>query len=233
MKCRCFCRLKKRSMSTIIRSELKGVYRTLFSCYGPQGWWPADSVFEVIVGAILTQNTAWGNVEKAILNLKGAGIMEPDAMRKVRLGKLARLIRPSGYYNLKARKLKSFMEFFYREYGGDLKLMKRERIETLRPKLLSVWGLGPETVDSILLYALGKPSFVVDAYTKRLFNRLGFLDGSEDYGEVKKIFEDNLGRNAKLYKEYHALIVEHCKRFCLKNKPDCRGCDVSHSCMKP
>ncbi|MCX6695663.1 MAG: endonuclease III domain-containing protein [Candidatus Altiarchaeota archaeon] len=211
-------------------SRLTVVYDVLFSEYGPRDWWPAETPFEVAVGAILTQNTAWGNVEKAIVNLKSRGFLEPDAMRNASERVIAGLIRPSGYFNLKSKKLKSFMDFLYDEFGGSMESMKRERTGKLRQRLLSVWGLGPETVDSILLYALEKPSFVVDAYTRRMFQRIGFLEGSEGYGEIKSLFEEKLPKDVQLFNEYHALIVEHCKRMCLKNKPKCNECCLKMRC---
>ena len=206
----------------------------MFSGFGPQGWWPARTSFEVAVGAILTQNAAWSNVEKAIANLESEGLLLPDAMRGVSEKRLARLIRPSGYFNIKAKKLKAFVNFMFDEFGGDLKAMREDGLKELRSKLLSVWGVGPETADSILLYALEKPSFVVDAYTKRLFCRLGVLDGSESYDEVKRLFEENLPKSVELYNEYHALIVEQCKRACLKSRPRCGECLLRAYCrFKP
>jgi endonuclease-3 related protein len=212
------------------KSSLDGVYRILFSEFGPQGWWPAETPFEVIVGAVLTQSTSWSNVEKAIGNLKAAMLLKPDALRKVDVRKLAGLIKPSLYYNIKARKLKSFLKFFYGEFDGRMDLMRETPLDELRPKLLNVWGVGPETADSILLYALNKPAFVVDGYTRRLFTRLGLLKGNEDYEEIKKMFEAGLKKDVQLYKEYHALIVEQSKRTCLKNKPKCKECKLKKQC---
>ncbi|MFH1789337.1 MAG: endonuclease III domain-containing protein [Candidatus Altiarchaeota archaeon] len=215
-------------MDTTERRLLE-VYDLLYSAYGPQRWWPADSAFEVCVGAILTQSTSWANVEKAIGNLNRENILSPEGLKTVRADKLSQLIRSSLYHNVKARKLKEFIRFVDEEFEGKLERLLALPLDELRTRLLSVWGIGPETADSIILYAAEKPSFVVDAYTKRVFGRLGFLKGGESYGEVKIFFEANLPKKTGLFNEYHALIVEHAKQKC-KTKPDCLGCAVKSLC---
>lgn len=204
--------------------ELKGIYDALYSHYGPQHWWPGDTPFEVMVGAILTQNTNWGNVEKAIANLKSAGALSAEAIHKMPEPELAELIRPSGYYNIKAKRLKAFISYFMGSYGGDVVAMKGAGCERLRREVLAVNGVGPETADSILLYALGCPTFVVDAYTKRIFSRHGFFSEDADYHDVRAFFMDNLPQDVKLYNEYHALIVRLAKDRCLKKAGRCELC---------
>lgn len=212
-----------------INGRLVEVYDIFYSSYGPQGWWPGDSSFEVCIGAILTQSTSWSNVEKAILNLKRENILSPKCIRDVKEAKLSKLVKPSLYHNVKAKKLKAFIKFLYDEFDGELDALLTLPLPELRIRLLSVWGIGPETADSIILYAAGKPSFVVDAYTKRIFTRLGYLTGDESYAEVKILFEENLPKDAKLYNELHALIVEHAKIHC-KVKPDCAECPLGLLC---
>ncbi|MDD5112108.1 MAG: endonuclease III domain-containing protein [Candidatus Altiarchaeota archaeon] len=209
--------------------KLLAVYKRLLREFGPQGWWPAETPFEVIVGAILTQSTSWQNVEKAIQNLKKAGLLSPDGLRKVPLRNLAVLIRPALYYNVKARKLKRFMDFLYGNYDGNLDLLLSRPAGQLREELLSVWGVGPETADSIVLYAAHKPSFVIDAYTKRIYWRLGMLSEDVSYDEAKRFFEDGLPKDVLLYQEYHALIVELGKRYC-RTKPVCVECCLKNYC---
>jgi endonuclease-3 related protein len=208
-----------------ISNRLTSAYKKLYKAYGPQGWWPADAPFEVIVGAILTQNTAWTNVEKAIENLKKAKLLSPKKLKSIPLRSLASLIRPAGYYNIKARRLKNFVSFLYSEYGGSIKRLSSERSPALRGELLGINGVGPETCDSIMLYALGKPSFVVDAYTRRVFSRHSHFASSAGYHDIQKYFMDNLPKNIKLYNEYHALIVRLAKEHC-RTKPDCKNCPL-------
>ena len=211
------------------RRRVRRVYELLLRTHGRQHWWPAKTPFEVCVGAILTQSTSWGNAEKAIRNLKSEGLLNPRGLQTVNAGRLASLIKPALYYNVKARKLKEFAGFLLDEYGGDVDNMRAVRRGRLREQLLDVWGLGPETADSILLYALGKPSFVVDAYTRRIFGRLGMVGEEASYEDIRMFFESNLRADARLYNEYHALIVEHGKNTC-KAKPLCRGCCLSRMC---
>jgi len=206
------------------RSLLK-IYTQLYRTFGAQHWWPGDTPFEIIVGAILTQNTNWANVERAITNLKHARVLSAKKLHQLSAKRLAQLIRPSGYFNIKARRLKSFMNFLFAEYGGSLATMRREPLATLRPKLLAVNGIGPETADSILLYACDKPTFVVDAYTKRILSRHKFCSPDADYQTVQKIFMTCLPSDPKLFNEYHALIVKLGKEFC-RPKPTCLECPL-------
>src|SRR3972149_3354876 len=205
------------------KDVLLKAYEKLYKTYGPQHWWPGDTPFEVIVGAILTQNTNWGNVEKAIANLKAEGILSPEGLRNVNHNHLAMLIRPSGYFNVKAGRLKHFIDYLFKRHGGSLKKMFFLDLKALRHELLEVKGIGPETADSILLYAGGYPVFVVDAYTVRIFQRLGILTEDVTYHEAQEIFMDNLPDDVKLFNEYHALIVRLGKESC-KPKPRCEGC---------
>jgi endonuclease-3 related protein len=211
------------------REQLRDVYQRLYAAYGPQCWWPAETPFEVIVGAILVQSAAWGNVEKAIANLKAAGVLSPHGLRTIGERKLALLIRPSGYFNAKARKLKAFVELLHQIFGGDLERMLATPISDLRPLLLLTHGIGPETEDSILLYAAEQPVFVIDAYTRRLFSRLGFVQESSTYGPWQGMFMDALPADAPMFNEYHALIVRHGKERCAK-RPLCGGCPLLEVC---
>jgi endonuclease-3 related protein len=201
-------------------NELKAIYDRLLACYGPQAWWPAETPFEVMVGAILTQSAAWGNVEKAIGNLKAAGKLSAAALRDTAVDDLAGLIYPSGYYNAKAKKLKALVEWLGR-YGDDLSRLDNRDTAELRQELLNVHGIGPETADSILLYALNRPVFVIDAYTRRMFSRLGFKPIKDTYDGWQELFTGNLPKDAQLFNEYHALIVRHGKQACRK-APRCR-----------
>ena len=204
---------------------LMNIYRKLYKAYGPRNWWPGETSFEVMVGAILTQNTSWRNVEKAIQRLKEDGMLNPEGIHRLKKTELAPLIRSSGYYRIKADRLKSFIDFLFEEYGGDIKRMKRERLATLREKLLGVKGIGPETADSILLYGLEKPIFVVDAYTKRILSRHGLISEKASYEEVQKLFMEHLPPDEKLFNEYHALFVHLGKTLC-KKKPQCSICPL-------
>lgn len=205
---------------------LLDIYRKLFSVFGPQHWWPARTSFEVMVGAILTQNTNWGNVERAIANLRAKNVLTTQRINVTSLQRLRGLIRSSGFYNQKAARLKAFSRFLLDRYGGNTAKLRREETAKLRGELLALDGIGPETADSILLYALGKPAFVIDAYTRRAFSRHGFLSEKHGYDEWQRLFTDNLPRDAKLYNEYHALIVRLAKEHCRK-RPDCSGCPLS------
>jgi endonuclease-3 related protein len=201
------------------------IYNVLLKAFGRQHWWPGETPLEVVVGAILTQNTNWTNVEKAIANLKGAGLLEARALMSAPFEPLAELIRPAGYYNVKARRLKNFFDWLDANHDGDLERMFARRLPQLREELLQVRGVGPETADSILLYAGNKPSFVVDAYTYRIFSRHQFLPAETTYDEVKEFFESNLPEDVRLYNEYHALIVALGKRYC-KPRPLCDECPL-------
>jgi len=209
-----------------MRPGLKDIYRKLFDHYGPQYWWPADSEFEVMIGAILTQNTSWTNVEKAVKNIKDQKVLGPRKLYRLSEKRLARLIRPSGYYNLKSRRIRNFLDFFIKGHRASAKRMSRAATGALREQLLSVKGIGPETADSILLYALDKPVFVVDAYTKRIFSRHKVFPGDSEYHSVQGIFMRGLPKDVGLFKEYHALIVRLAKDFCLKNNPKCQICPL-------
>ncbi len=212
---------------------LMAVYRRLFERFGPQGWWPARTPFEVAVGAILTQSVAWVNVEKAIAALEAHGLLEPAALLAAPPGRLAELIRPAGYYNAKARKLKSFVEFLFARHGGSLERLFAQPLEPARRELLGVWGIGPETADSILLYAGGMPTFVVDAYTRRILSRLWpdpaapFL---RDYEALRRFFLDRLEPDPALFNEYHALLVALGKGICRKGRPRCADCPLLSLC---
>ncbi len=202
------------------------MYERMYRYFGPRHWWPAESPFEVIVGAVLTQNTAWGNVERAIRNLKERRLLSLDGILSTPLDRLAELIRPSGYYNLKAKRLKAVVRFIAEHYQGNLDRMREESLEKLREKWLTVYGVGPETADSILLYALNKPIFVVDAYTKRIFSRHGLVDLNDSYEDVQAFFMRHLPCEVQLFNEYHALVVETGKTFCRK-KPKCEDCPLN------
>ncbi len=211
----------------MIEEKLKNIYARLFDSFGPQHWWPGDTPFEVAVGAVLTQNTNWGNVEKAIANLKNANALCPVAMDRMSEPRLAKLIRPSGYYNVKTARLKALISFLIRDYQGNIQRMKKGKPQELRKKLLGINGIGQETADSILLYAVGVPYFVVDAYTKRMFSRHGILSADSEYEDFQELFHSNLARDAGLYNEYHALIVKTGKTFCRPRDPLCGDCPLS------
>ncbi len=206
--------------------HLQEIYDSLFSTYGPQHWWPAKSRFEVILGAILTQNTNWKNVERAIANLREADLLKYENLREVPSQRLAELVRPSGYFNIKAERLHAFCRFLQREYKGNLRKMFREKTEDLREKLLSVKGIGPETADSILLYAAKRPVFVVDAYTRRVLSRHGLCRETASYEEIQALFMENLDGDVQMFNEYHALFVQVGKLHCTP-KPRCAECPLS------
>ena len=208
-----------------MRKKLEKIYHSLYKYYGPQHWWPAGSRFEMMVGAVLTQNTAWANVEKAIANLRSARLLSPEAMAELGKKRLAGFIRPAGYYNIKAGRLKNFIAFLSSEYDLDVNRMSRLPTPGLRSALLAVNGIGPETCDSILLYAFDRPVFVIDSYTKRVLSRHGVLRGDSGYEDFQKVFMDNLPHDSAMFNEYHALIVRLAKDFC-KTRPRCRGCPL-------
>ncbi len=209
--------------------RLLDVYERLYATHGPQHWWPAETPFEVVVGAILTQSTAWSNVEKAIGSLRAAGALEPEPMRWLSEGELARAIYPSGYYNAKARKLKAFLALLSERFEGNLEALLACPADELRPILLATHGIGPETADSILLYAAGRPLFVVDAYTRRLFSRLSLAPPHDDYEGWQRLLMDALPTEGPLFNEYHALIVHHTKAVCRK-RPLCPSCPLLPKC---
>ncbi|NOX71427.1 MAG: endonuclease III domain-containing protein [Candidatus Micrarchaeota archaeon] len=205
------------------------IYNKLLSHYGNQNWWPAGTRFEVIVGAILTQNTNWKNVEKAISNLKNVGKLNINSIVHMKRSELEELIKPSGFYRQKAERLQSFCSFILDNFGS-IESMFKTKPEKLRDIILMQNGIGPETADSILLYAGDLPFFVVDAYTRRLLKRVG-IGRLESYEEIRHLFESNLPPDVRIYKEYHALIVELSKGFC-KKKPSCNGCPLTDICRK-
>jgi endonuclease-3 related protein len=207
------------------RDTLMWMYESLLRSFGPQGWWPAETPFEVIVGAVLTQNTAWKNVERAIDNLKKAGVLTAAGMNSISEKKLAKLIKSAGYYNVKAKRLKNVMAFLNHEYGGDLSGLFEDSLSAVREKILAVKGIGPETADSILLYAAGKPIFVVDAYTRRVLLRHGILADGTTYEHIQTLFMHNLPHHVSLFKEFHALFVCLAKAYC-KTTSVCRGCPL-------
>jgi endonuclease III related protein len=210
-------------MDKTLTRILPDIYRRLFEHFGPQHWWPAQEPFEVIVGAILTQSTAWTNVEKAIANLKAAGKLSSKALRNIPEAELAALIHPSGYYNVKARKLKAFVNWFGERCDDSLDRLFPGDIESVRRELLEVHGIGEETADSILLYAGNKPIFFIDAYTRRIISRLGLSPEVDSYAAYQSLFMSNLPTDAALFNEYHALLVRLGKDFCRK-RPLCEGC---------
>jgi endonuclease-3 related protein len=201
------------------------IYQKLYQAYGPRDWWPGETSFEVMVGAILTQNTSWRNVEKAIQKLKKKRVLNPKGIHHLKKSELAPLIKSSGYYRIKADRLKSFVDFLFEEYNGNIKRMGKERLGELREKLLEVNGIGPETADSILLYGLKKPIFVVDAYTKRILSRHGVISEEASYDGIQKLFMDHLPLDEKLFNEYHALFVYLGKTVC-KKIPKCDICPL-------
>ena len=206
--------------------SLAEIYETLDQYFGDLQWWPGDSPFEVIVGAILTQNTAWKNVETAIGRLKAEDLLHPEKMRRLPDQRLADLIRPAGYYRIKTKRLKAFLGFLNEACRDDLKALFAQDLRVLRQKLLSVHGIGEETADSILLYAGGKPVFVVDAYTRRIMQRHRIIDGNAGYAEIQALFMNGLPRSAPLFNQYHALLVNTGKHFCGKQRPGCERCPL-------
>jgi endonuclease-3 related protein len=206
-----------------INRILMNIYQRLLDYYGPQYWWPAQEPFEVIVGAILTQSAAWINVEKAIANLKAAGALSPVALRQLSHSEIARLIYPCGYYNSKAHKLKAFTLWLGEQYGDNLDKLFTGSINRLRQQLLGIYGIGEETADSIILYAAEKPTFVIDAYTRRIVNRIGLAPQNKRYTDYQVLFMSNLPPDTQLFNEYHALLVRLAKNTC-QSHPLCQQC---------
>ena len=207
------------------------IFNKLLKAFGPRHWWPGESPFEVMVGAILTQNTSWKNVEKTIQRLKARRVLTPEGIHRLKTSDLASLIRSSGFYRIKADRLKSFVDFLFEEFEGKIGRMKKEPVEGLRKRLLEVKGIGQETADSILLYALEKPMFVVDAYTQRVLSRHGLIPEKARYEEVQKLFMRYLPPDEKLFNEYHALIVHVAKSVC-KKTPKCDICPLKDVRLK-
>jgi len=209
----------------MLSETLSEIYRLLYDAFGPQHWWPGETPFEIVTGAILTQNTNWANVEKAIKNLKSASCLTPETLYHLEISHLAKLIRPAGYYNIKAKRLKSFINWLYDNYDGEMSNLEHVNTEQLRTELLAIKGIGRETADSILLYALGRPVFVVDAYTARIALRHELIEPGADYEQLRQLFESNLPEDVSLFNEYHALLVKAGKEFC-RPKARCSGCPL-------
>lgn len=208
------------------RNPFLRVYNRLLTHYGPQSWWPGEAAIETMVGAVLTQNTNWGNVEKAIANLRDAEQLSFTALRNMEVDELAEYIRPSGYYNVKAHRLKNLFQMIDNEYEGEVQFLLDDSLEGARENLLRVKGVGPETADSILLYAAEKPIFVIDTYTHRVFSRHEIVAEENDYYSLQQEFMDSLPEDVALFNEYHALIVAVAKEFCKKGKPRCKECPL-------
>ena len=207
--------------------SLFSLFWRLYDAFGPQHWWPGQSPFEIAIGAILTQNTSWKNVEKAISNLKSSGSLTPEAIWYMADEDLARILRPSGYYNIKARRLKNFVKVLLEDFRGDMAYMAMQKDSVIREKLLKINGVGPETADSIILYALEKPSFVIDAYTFRILERHDIIDSYWDYTGLRDLFMESLPRDVLLFNEFHALFVMAGKTFCKTRQPKCDKCPVA------
>ncbi|MBM4141673.1 MAG: endonuclease III domain-containing protein [Nitrospira sp.] len=208
------------------KNRLLEMYHTLYREFGPQHWWPGETPFEIAVGAILTQNTNWGNAEKAINNLKKEHLLNAKKIHLITAKKLASFLRPAGYFNIKAKRLKSFINFLMNDYHGSMNKMRDEDMHILREKLLSVNGIGQETADSILLYALEKPVFVIDAYTKRILSRHSFQEYNKPYKTFQEFFHSSLKKDIMLFNEYHALFVKVGKTFCKRKNPLCEKCPL-------
>lgn len=214
-----------------MKKELADIYRRLSEHYGPTHWWPGDSPFEIAVGAVLTQNTAWTNVERAIVNLKRERLLNPKAILESSDDLLHEALRPSGYFRVKTIRLRSFCRYLIEQYKGSMARMAKQPLEVLRKELLAVDGIGPETADDILLYACNKPIFVVDAYTRRILSRHGLVPAKGDYHDLQRVFHQNVRADVHVYGEYHGLIVFTGKDFCRRN-PKCENCPLSPT-LKP
>lgn len=212
-----------------MRKKLLKLYDDLYAEYGELNWWPAETPFEIIIGAILGQATAWGNAAKAINNLKAANVLDPKGMSQLSQDELETLILPSGYYRAKAKKVRAFLTHLQAYHNNQLNSLFDQELPTLREELLSIYGIGEETADCILLYAAKKPSFVVDTYTYRLFERLGWFTGKFHYGRLRGIFMENLPHDRQMFNQYHALIVRHGARVCQKT-PQCDKCMLRSQC---
>ncbi len=210
------------------KSRLMYVYDALYEAFGPQNWWPGETQLEVIVGAVLTQNTSWKNVERAIMQMKRNGLLSLETLNVLGMEKLAELIRPSGYYNIKADRLREVVRFL--SENGGIEVLSTRDTKGLRKDLLNIKGVGEETADSVLLYAFERPVFVVDAYTRRIFSRLGMLSERSRYSEIQRFFQDSLTESVKLFNEYHALIVRHGKEICRAKNPKCGECPLGEIC---
>lgn len=209
-----------------MKRTLRRYYGLMSAHFGPTHWWPGDSPFEIAAGAILTQNTAWTNVEKAIANLKREGLLSPKAILDAPNARLESALRPSGFFRVKARRLRSFCSFLIDDYGGSMKRLARRPLPDLRDELLGVHGIGPETADDIILYACAQPVFVVDAYTRRIMSRHGHVDPAIGYEDLRGLFEKHLEKDLALYQEYHGLIVWTAKNYC-RTAPKCDECPLA------
>lgn len=207
-------------------NRIKSIYKLLYKKYGAQGWWPGDSQLESILGAILTQNTSWSNAEKAIENLKNFNLISVEKLKLITTDELAQLVRPSGYYNQKAIKIKNFLSFLSSYYSDSITEMFKDDLPLIRKRLLEIKGIGPETADCILLYGGNKPIFVVDAYTHRILSRHGLVPEQTSYYEMQELFMDSLNDDTQMFNDYHALIVRVGKEHCKKNAPQCAGCPL-------
>ncbi len=208
------------------KAALTAIYQTLQQVFGDSGWWPADTPLEVMLGAVLTQNTAWTNVEKAIVNLKTKNLLTFAALQTLDLAELAELIRPAGFFRVKALRLKALLAWLNESCAGNIELLSNCDTDELRQELLNIKGVGPETADAILLYALHRPVFVVDEYTRRIFSRHGMAPQEIDYHELQSLFTDALPEDVKMFREYHAYIVSVAKKWCKRHKPDCLNCPL-------
>ena len=213
-------------MTLTAAKTLRGIYERLWAAYGPQHWWPAKTATEVVVGAILTQNTAWKNVARAIVNLRSARCLTWTALRDVADDRLAELIQPSGTYKVKTRRLKAFVDVLWNKHGGSLGTMLRGDLQDVRKRLLGIHGIGPETADAILLYAGTRPTFVVDAYTKRILRRHHVIDRKAGYETVRNLFQEAIPPDVTVYNEFHALLVALAKRHC-RVRAVCEGCPLA------
>lgn len=215
-----------------IKTRLLRVYEKLHTRYGAQKWWPAESKWEIMVGAILTQNTTWQNAEKALTNLKRENVLEPERLREIETAQLALLIRSAGFTSSKPKRLKTLVEFLFREYDGDPLKLRGGDLEAERAQLLALDGIGPETADAILLYAAEQPIFVIDSYTRRILARLGWVSEKISYDALQKLFMEHLPHDAALFNEFHALLDIHAKYICTKRAPRCRECALEKMCLK-
>jgi len=218
-------------MRSVVNSEsvgkrLMAAYEAMNDHFGNLSWWPGETAFEIALGAILTQNTNWKNVTRAIENIRNAGILQSELLYKADKDYVAELIRPAGFFNVKTTRLRAFLEYLHGNYGGDMDEMSKEETWKLRKSLLSVKGIGEETADSILLYGCRKKVFVVDAYTRRIFTRHNIIDNKWTYHDIQRLCMDNLPSDSEIYNQYHALIVETGKQYCRK-KQQCTGCPLA------
>ena len=210
--------------------KLQEIYKKLLREYGPQYWWPGDTPLEVIIGAILTQATSWTNADRAIDNLKANGKLNIYSLRDIEHNELANLLYPSVYFNAKARKVKEFVGYLWVNYGGDLDLLLDKDLKDLREELLSIYGIGNETADDIILYAANKPVFVIDSYTRRILDRIGINPPGYGYLDYQNVFTQSLPLDTDIFNEFHALLDEHAARKCHKGEPDCKNCCLLELC---